>query len=214
MAPVMVTLSNQIDVPILGCPRCDTAMLPAGDWPGQGAATARCPLCGFEQPVQVADPGNDIAFPYNAEQQRQDAAATPLYQVESVSFEEDLVLVDIPELMEDGAFFALQDGVAPVAEFGWAGGAGFMGDPHYRLILVVRVSDLPEENLFRVEFPAKTLPRLAELNEDHTFVLVSQRKGVFFPEAGEVYVQAMREAGARPGDQAPINTWVRLEDAE
>ncbi|HYF77260.1 MAG TPA: hypothetical protein VD973_09020 [Symbiobacteriaceae bacterium] len=207
-----IKLTAQPDVEILGCPRCDTALLPLGAWPRGGPAEAVCPLCGFTQPLTLVEVGD--ADPFNPEQQREDAATTPVYAVAGVTYDEDLALFDVPDLLDDPVFFALQDGVAPVASFGWVGGPEILGEPTYRLFLVVRVTGLPEgeDDLFRLEFPVEVRPQLAGLSEDTTVVLVSQRKGVFFAEAGEVYLQAMQDAGAQPGEPAAVNTWVALED--
>lgn len=208
---IQVRLTPGQDGPVLGCPRCDTALLPEGDWPRGGSALARCPLCAWEQPVSIVEVGGD-AFPYNPEQQREDAAISPVYPVGAIRYDEDLCLVEIPDLLEDPAFFALQDGVAPVRTLGWVGGEGLLSGAGYRLILVVRVLDQPEQDLFRVEFPPDRLAELARLDEEQTMVLVSQRKGVLFAEGGEVYLEAVREAGAKPGDQVALNTWVTLQD--
>lgn len=209
---MQVKLTAQPDVAILGCPRCDTALQPLGAWPRGGPAESVCPLCGFVQSLDLVEVGD--AVPFNPEQQREDAAASPIYAVAAVTYDEDLALVDVPELLEDPVFFALQDGVAPVASFGWVGGPEILGQEAYRLFLVVRVTGLPEgeADLFRLEFPADVRAQLTELTEDRTVVLVSQRKGVFFAEAGDVYVQAVHEAGGQPGDPVTINTWVALED--
>jgi hypothetical protein len=214
MTPLELKLTARPDVAVLGCPRCDTAMLPRGEWPKGGPAAVRCPLCGLEQPVDIVEVGSDDAFAYNVEQHRQDADETPIYSIATLSYDEDMLIIDIPELLDDPAFFALQDGVAPVASFGWVGGTGLLGANGYRLFLVVRVTDLSDENLFRLEFPLERIPELGRLTEDHTVVLVSQRKGVFFPEAGDVYLQAVREAGGQPGEPVTINSWVQLEDTE
>lgn len=214
MDPIQVKVTAQPDVPILGCARCDTALLPLGEWPKGGPAVARCPLCSWEQPVELVEVGGESAVPYNRTEQEQDAEASPIYTVDSISYEEDLALIDIPELFEDPAFYGLQDGVSPVTVFGWVGGEGLLGAQEHRLFLVVRVAGQAGEDLFRVEFPADLLPELSRLNEDSTVVLVSQRKGVFFPEAGELYLEAVREAGGRPGEKCPLNTWVELEAEE
>ncbi|MFZ5817341.1 MAG: hypothetical protein ACOY93_18920 [Bacillota bacterium] len=203
-------LTNDPDGPVLGCPRCDTALLPMGEWPRSGAAKAECPLCGWEELLTVLEVGE--AFPFNPEQQREDAASSPVYPVEAITYDEDLCLVHVAGLLEDPAFFALQDGVAPVQYLGWVGGEGLLGDPNYRLLLVVRVQDQPERDLFRIEFPAERLADLAGLNDDQTMVLVSGRKGVLFAEGGEEYLEAVRSAGAGPGGRVRINTWVTLED--
>lgn len=207
-----VKLSARPDVEILGCPRCDTALLPSGSWPTGGPAQAVCPLCGYVQAVTLVEVGE--GFPFNPEQQREDAAATPVYRVAAVTYDEDMTLIDVPDLLDDPAFHACQDGVAPIAFFGWVGGTGILGAEAYRLFLVARVTGLPEgaDDLFRIEFPADVLPQLAGLNEDRTVVLVSQMKGVFFAEAGDVYLQAVRQAGAEPGDAVAVSTWVELED--
>lgn len=218
---MQMKLTAQPDVAILGCPRCDTALQPLGAWPRGGPAEAVCPLCGLRQPLTLVEVGD--AVPFNPEQQKEDAAASPIYAVAGVTYDEDLALIDAPELLADPVFFALQDGVAPVASFGWVGGPGILADlgtpapgdaAGYRLFLVVRVTGLPEgeDDLFRLEFPDHVRPQLAGLNDDCTVVLVSQRKGVFFAEAGDVYLQAVREAGGQPGEPVSINTWVALED--
>lgn len=211
MDPILVKVTTQRDVPILDCVRCDTALLPTGEWPKGAPAVARCPLCGWEQPVYVVDIGGEDAVLYNLAEQQQDAEETPVYAASDVAYEEDLALVTVPDLLEDSAFYALQDGVAPVAEFGWVGGEGIFGANGYRLFLVVRVAGQPGDDLFRVEFPVDMLPQLGRLTEDTTVVLVSQRKGVFFPEAGEVYLEAVAKAGGKPGALVPLNTWVQLE---
>lgn len=198
------------DVSILGCVRCDTAVLPEGEWPRGGTAAVRCPLCGWRNEVTVVEVGAGDAFHFNPVEQRADAANTPLYRVESVDIEEDLVLIAAGDLLEDPAFFALQGGVAPISSFGWVGGEGLLGSEGYRLVLVVRVADV-EEDLFRLEFPTELIPRLAQVTDDRTVVLVSGQKGVLFAEAGEVYLQAMAEAGRQPGDQATLNEWVSLQ---
>jgi hypothetical protein len=210
MDPLQIRKTYQPVVEILGCPRCDTALLPVDDLTAGQPAKLTCPLCGFEQLADVIEVGNGYAF--NPELQQQDAADSPIHLVESVTYDEDLALVDCPTLLDDPVFWALQDGVAPVASFGWVGDTGILGEDGYRLLLVVRCADLPEEDLFRVEFPEAVLADLAGLNEDRTIVLVSQRKGVFFPEAAEVYLEALREAGARPGERATVNTWVQLDN--
>lgn len=210
METIRLRLTTDPDAPVLGCPRCDTALLPDGNWPRGGPAQARCPLCGWEQPVAVVEVGE--AFPYNPDQQREDVAVSPVYTVEAIHYDEDLCLIEVADLMEDPAFFALQDGVAPVRSFGWVAGEGLLGGEGYRLFLVVRVSDLPEQDLFRIEFPAERLADLAHLSDETTMVLVSQRKGVFFAEAGEIYLEAVREAGAQPGDPVALNAWVALEN--
>jgi hypothetical protein len=207
---IQLKVTAQPDVAILNCPRCDTALLPAGEWPIGGPTEARCPLCGWQEPVEVVEVGD--AFPYNPGQQREDAALSPVYAAAAITIDEDLVLVDIPGLLADPAFYALQDGVAPVRSFGWVGGSGLLGEERYRLFLVVRVTGLQEDDLFRVEFPPGLIAKLAVVKDDQTMVLVSERKGVFFPEAGEVYLQAVREAGGEPGETVVINTWVTLED--
>ncbi|MDF2628608.1 MAG: hypothetical protein K0R39_2439 [Symbiobacteriaceae bacterium] len=216
---MQIKLTAQSDVEILGCPRCDTALQPQSAWPRGGPAEAVCPLCGFVQSLDIVEVGD--AVPFNPEQQREDAAASPIYSVAGVTYDEDLALVDVPDLLDDPVYFALQDGVAPVASFGWVGGPGIRaGAPEtpapsdYRLFLVVRVTGLPEgeDDLFRLEFPDDARAQLAGLNDDRTVVLVSQRKGVFFAEAGDVYLQAVRDAGSEPGEPVAINTWVALED--
>ncbi len=212
MDPLQIKVTHSPDVEILGCPRCDTALLPEGSLPPGATAKLHCPLCGFEQLATVVEVGAPFAF--NPDLQREDAAESPVHLVESVTYDEDLVLVDVPTLLEDPAFYALQDGVAPVDTFGWVGGTGILGAAGHRLLLVVRVTDLPEQDLFRVEFPAEVLPQLADLTEDRTIVLVSQRKGVFFPESGEVYLEAVKQAGAQPGQPASINTWVQLDNEQ
>lgn len=210
MESIRIRLTADPNAPVLGCPRCDTALLPEGEWPRGGPAKAHCPLCGWEQILAVVEVGE--GFPYNPEQQQEDAAASPIYPVEAISYDEDLCLIEVADLLEDPAFFALQDGVAPVRTFGWVAGEGLLGGDGYRLFLVVRVADLPEQDLFRVEFPAERLAELARLTDDATVVLVSQRKGVLFAEAGEIYLEAVREAGARPGERVALNSWVTLED--
>lgn len=210
MESLRLRLTADPNAPVLGCPRCDTALQPEGDWPRGGPAKAFCPLCGWEQLVSVVEVGEGL--PYNPDQQREDAAASPVYTVASIRYDEDLCLIEVDDLLEDPAFFALQDGVAPVRTFGWVAGEGLLGEERYRLFLVVRVSDMPDQDLFRVEFPAERREELAHLTEDATVVLFAQRKGVLFAEAGEIYLEAVREAGAQPGAQVPLNTWVTLED--
>lgn len=211
MEAMQIRLTAEQHGTVLGCPRCDTALLPRGDWPRGGPATLRCPLCGHEQAVSIVEVGGDL-FPYNLEQQQEDAAASPVYPVGAVRYEEDLCLVEVPDLLDDPAFFALQDGVAPVRNFGWVGGTGLLGTEGYRLFLVVRVSEQPEQDLFRLEFPAELRAELARLDEEQTMVLVSGRKGVLFAEGGEIYLEAVREAGAKPGDPVALNAWVALQD--
>lgn len=211
MTPIQLKITREPDVEILGCPRCDTALLSA-DLPHGGPGTLHCPLCGFTQPVEVVEVGGADAFLFNPAAQAQDAAESPIHLAESIGIDEDLVLIDCPTLLDDPAFFALQDGVAPVITYGWVGGAGLMGSEEYRLFLVVRVSGQPEEDLFRVEFPALVREDLSAITPDRTVVLVSQRKGVFCPEAGEVYLDAVREAGGRPGDAVSLGLWVQLEE--
>jgi hypothetical protein len=208
--PIRVRLTAEQEGQVLSCPRCDTALLPEGDWPRSGAGTALCPLCRWEQPVSIIEIGD--GFPYNHQTQQEDLAASPIYRVASIQYDEDLCLVHVDDLLEDPAFFALQDGLAPVRTFGWVGGTGLLGEAPYRLFLVVRVSGLPEQDLFRIEFPAERLADLAHLSDDTTVVLVSQRKGVLFAEAGEIYLEAVREAGGQPGDRVPLNSWVTLEE--
>lgn len=210
MESIRVRLTADPDAAVLGCPRCDTALLPEGDWPRGGPAKAFCPLCGWEQLVSVVEVGE--GFPYNPDLQQEDVAESPIYTVDAIRYDEDLCLIESNELLEDPVFFALQDGVAPVRTFGWVAGEGLLGEEGYRLFLVVRVTDLPEQDLFRLEFPAERLADLARLTDDATVVLVSQRKGVLFGEAGEIYLEAVREAGAQPGDRVPLNSWVTLED--
>lgn len=209
---MLVKLTAEPEVEILGCPRCDTALQPLGAWPAGGPAEAICPLCSWVQPMTVVEVGE--AFAFNPQQQREDVAASPVFLVAAVTCEEGLTLVDAPDLLEDPAFYALQDGVAPVAAFGWVGGSGILGEEGYRLFLIVRVRDLPEgeSDLFRLEFPPPVLPGLAVLNEETSMVLVSLRKGVFLAEAGDAYLQAVQEAGGRPGEAVPVNTWGALAD--
>jgi hypothetical protein len=214
MAPLLVKVTAHPDVPILGCPRCDTALLPFGEWPKGGPAAVRCPLCSWEQEVDIVEVGGgEEAFPFNPAQQRLDLEASPIYAATDIARDEDLILVDVPGLLEDPAFMALQQGVAPVSAFGWAGGSGLLDSDGYRLFLVVRVTDMPENDLFRVEFPPELLPALGEVTEENTVVLVSERKGVLFPEAGEVYLTAVRAAGGTPGAPVVLNEWVKLEGA-
>lgn len=210
MDSLAIRLTNDLNGPVLGCPQCDTALLPEGEWPRSGAAKAYCPLCGWEQPVSLIEVGD--GFRFNPALQREDAAASPVYAVESITYDEDLCLVNIPDLLDDPAFFGLQDGVAPVRSFGWVGGEGLLGEPGYRLFLVVRVSGQEEADLFRIEFPVEVLGDLARLTDEETLVLVSQRKGVLFAEGGEIYLEAIREAGAQPGDPVALNDWAALED--
>jgi hypothetical protein len=214
MEPIHIQLTAAADTAILDCLRCDTALLPAGEWPSAAPTKLQCPLCSWEQPVEIVELGGEAVFPFNIAEQQRDAEATPVYQVASLTVDEDLVLVDVPDLLADEIFFALQNGVAPVASFGWVGGTGLLGDEGYRLLLVVRVHDHPEEDLFRVEVPAALLGELSAITMDRTLVLVSQGKGVFFPESGEVYLQAIIDAGGNPGEPLSINTWVQLQDSE
>lgn len=209
---MQIRLTSQTDVEIIGCPRCDTALQPQGAWPAGGPAEAVCPLCGWVQPLTIVEVGEGL--PFNPRQQQEDAAESPVYQVGAVTYDEDLAIIDVPGLLEDPVFFALQDGVAPVASFGWVGGTGILGAEGYRLFLVVRVTGLPEgeADLFRVEFPPDVLPQLAQIDENRTTILVSERKGVFFAEAGDVYLEAVRAAGGAPGDAVAVNTFVALED--
>ncbi len=210
MEPVRIRATTQADGDVLGCPRCAIALLPEGELPRAGHAKLICPLCGLEQIAVLVEVGE--AFPYNLQQQVEDVAASPIYQVEAITYDEDLCLVDAPALLEDPAFFALQDGVAPVQSFGWVGGRDLLESPEYRLFLVVRVYGQPEADLFRLEFPSHLLPALARLGDDQTMVLVSQRKGVLFGEAGEIYLEAVREAGGAPGGPIPLNSWAALEE--
>lgn len=213
MAPLLVKVTAHPDVPILGCPRCDTALLPYGEWPKGGPAVVRCPLCTWEQEVDIVEVGGgDEAFPFNPAQQLQDVEASPIYAATDIIRDEELIIVDVPGLLDDPAFLALQQGVAPVSEFGWSGGSGLLDAEGYRLFLVVRVSDMPENDLFRVEFPAGVLSALGQLSEANTVVLVSESKGVLFPEAGEVYLTAVKAAGGIPGSPVVLNEWVRLEE--
>jgi hypothetical protein len=213
MAPLLVKVTAHPDVPILGCPRCDTALLPYGEWPKGGPATVRCPLCSWEQAVDIVEVGGgDEAFPFNPAQQLLDVEASPIYAATDITRDEDLILVDVPGLLEDPAFLALQQGVAPVSSFGWSGGPGLLDGDSYRLFLIVRVSDMPENDLFRVEFPAEVLFALGQITEENTVVLVSERQGVLFAEAGEVYLTAVKAAGGIPGSPVVLNEWVQLAE--
>ena len=212
MTVVHLKITREPEVGILCCAQCDTAMLPAADLPQGGPAALRCPLCGQQRPVEVVEVGGDQAFHFNPAEQQEDALASPLHLVESIGIDEDLVLVDVPTLLEEPAFVSLQDGVAPVVTYGWVGGTGLLGSEAYRLFLVVRVDAPAEEDLFRIEFPALARADLSAISVEKTVVLVSQKRGVFCPEAGEVYLEALKESGAKPGDAATLNLWVDLEE--
>lgn len=210
MDRITIRLTNDSHVEILGCLRCDTALLPVGNWLGGPAAPVlQCPLCNWEVAVDLSEA--EDAFGLNPEEQRLDAGATPLYVAESVTVADDMVLIDVPGLLEDHAFHALQNGVAPVSAFGWIGGEGLFGSEGYRLVLVVRVSDLDEQDLFRVVFPAELAGDLALIDEERVVVLVSERKGVLFAEAGEVYLQAVRELGGKAGDRLTMSEWATVQ---
>lgn len=206
---LLLKITDSPEVEILGCVRCDTAVLPKGEWAKGGPAALRCPLCGMEAEVSVVEVGD--GFPFNPAEQREDAAQTPVYRVTSVTVDEDMVLVTVDGLLTDPAFYALQKGAAPVASFGWVGGEGLLGEPGYRLFLVVRVADVDEFDLFRVEFPANLIPELRQVTDDRTIVLVSEQKGVLFPEAGDIYLQAVAEAGGKPGDSVTFSEWAELQ---
>jgi len=210
MDPLHIRVTTQSTDQVLGCPRCQMALLPREDLPRVGQAMLDCPLCGFEQLVSLVEVGE--GFPFNLAQQREDIALSPLYRVDSIVYDEDLCLVDIPDLLDDPAYYALQDGVAPVESFGWVAGEGLLGQEGYRLLLVVRVKGELDDNTFRLEFPAEVLGDLARLADDETLVLVSQRKGVLFAEAGEIYLESVREAGGSPGEPLALNSWASLEE--
>lgn len=209
---MQVKVTGSRNVSILGCPRCDTAMLPEGEWPRGGAALLSCPLCGCQEEVTLVEVGGEELIRFNPAEQREDAANTPLYQVESVVVDDDLVLITVAGLLKDPVFFALQSGVAPVDCFAWVGGERLLGSDRYRLILIVRVVDLEGDDIFRIEFPADQIAGLAHVTEDRTVVLVSGRKGVLFAEAGEVYLQAVADAGRKPGEEVALNEWAQVQE--
>lgn len=212
MDRITLRLTNKRHVEILGCLQCDTALLPRDGWlNGEGAPALQCPLCGWQVAVNLTEAPE--AFAFHPGEQAADAAATPVYEADAITVaDEDMVLIHVPDLLADHAFHALQNGVAPVAAFGWIGGDALLGEEGYRLVLVVRVSDLEEQNLFRISFRAGLIDELAAITDERMVVLVSHGKGVLFAEAGEVYLQALRERGATSGDRVIMSEWATIQE--
>lgn len=220
-----VLLTQETDVSILNCPCCDTALLPAaGDpprpvrpaaaWAQHPAPVVWCPLCRYVEAAAPVAPGDPDAFRLNPDEQWADLEATPFYLVEAISVQDEVVLLDAPDLLDDPGFAGLQAGYSPAVAVGWAGseGAGLdpASPPGYRLFLVVQVAGEEATETFRLLITGELVGALAQFNPDRDLALVSQRKGAFLTEAAALYLQALAEQGARPGAPAELAAFATL----